>query len=132
MGVTPGAAWQWIKGSRPVPATKAVRLAALLDIEPQAICAKFAEIAGVGGNVVPLRDVSDEDIRRPALALRRVENDVDALRYALASIVVATVTHRPAEALAVAASIRRSVPKKYQDRGFVQELLVTLDAAARA
>lgn len=133
MGVTPGAALQWIEGHRPVPATKAKRLGELLNVAPDRICAKFAEISEQhSSNVVPLRRDDGTDQRRPDLALRRVENDVDALRYALAGVVAVTVIHRPAEAVAVAAAIRRSVPKKFQERGFVQELLITLDAAAKA
>ncbi|MFC5488459.1 helix-turn-helix transcriptional regulator [Dokdonella soli] len=132
MDVTPGAVRQWLEGERPVPATKADRLGTLLSVAPATICAKYAVIAEQRGNVVPLRHDENVDQRRPDQALRRVENDVDALRYALAGIVSVTTVHRPAEALAVAAAIRRSVPKKFLERGFVHELLVTLDAASRA
>lgn len=132
MDVTPAAVRQWIAGDRPVPATKAGKLAALLSVEPDRICAAYAEISKTRGNVVPIREDDGSDQRRPDLAIRRLENDVDALRYAIAGIVSVSVIHRPAEALSAAAAIRKSVPKKYLERGFVYELLLTLDAAARA
>jgi transcriptional regulator with XRE-family HTH domain len=134
MSVTPGAFRQWLFGQRPVPVAKAARLAKYLGTDAAQICAKYAELAeqNTGSNVVPIRRADDTaDQRRPDLAMRRVENDVDSLRFALSAIVAATVIHRPAEALAVAAALRREVPEKFRERGFVHELLVTLDAAAR-
>jgi phage repressor protein C with HTH and peptisase S24 domain/DNA-binding transcriptional regulator YdaS (Cro superfamily) len=42
LGVTAGMVWQWVHGRRPVPADKAVVLAALLKVEPEDISEAYA------------------------------------------------------------------------------------------
>jgi DNA-binding transcriptional regulator YdaS (Cro superfamily) len=134
MGVTDGMVSQWVTGRRPVPAEKAVRLGSYVDIDPRAISAKYNAMAEAGsmGNVVPLRasQGSDEEPLRQDLVIRRLENDVDSLRYALAAMVAVMTTHRPAEASDVAKAIRRHVPGRYVQQGFVNELLQALDRGA--
>jgi transcriptional regulator with XRE-family HTH domain len=131
MEVTAAAVRQWIEGERPIPIGRALRLAKLLDTQPQKICAEYGALAADIAETVASNGVAQPaDLRRPDLAENRLENSIDALRFALAGIVAVTVKHRPAEALAVAAQLRRSVPRKFQQRGLIHELLVTLDAAA--
>jgi len=133
VGVSPANFRQWLQGMRPVPPDKAPKLAQMLDVSPEAISEKYARVAQNDfGNVVPLRRGDEQDVRRTDLAINRVENDVDALRYALAGLVSVMVIHRPAEAADAATAIRRSVPKKFLERGFVYELLQVLDATGKA
>ncbi|UGB46967.1 helix-turn-helix domain-containing protein [Frateuria edaphi] len=131
MSVSDGMVSQWVTGRRPVPAEKAARLGAYLDVDPRSISAKFNAMASseAMGNVVPLRAgqaEGDEPLRHD-LVIRRLENDVDSLRYALSALVSVMTVHRPAEASDVAKTIRKHVPARYVQQGFVQELLQALD-----
>lgn len=129
VGVSPGMVYQWKTARRPVPAPKARILADVLKVsDPGTLSAAYGEVAGnEGGNVVAL---PSQPIK-PELAQSRVENDIDALRYAVSALVATMVIHRPAEAVDAAAAIRRQVPAKFLDRGFVQSLLAKLDVAAK-
>lgn len=132
-GVSPPMVSQWASGHRPVPADKARRLGELLGIAPERISASFASVAEhEPGNVVPLRKGAEsEQPLRPDLVIARLQNDVDALRYALAALVSVMTVHRPAEAEAAAKAIRRAVPAKFRDQGFVHELVAVLDRAPK-
>lgn len=133
MRVSDGLVSQWVTGRRPVPPEKAVRLAAYVGTDPERISAKYAATltAQTHGNVValPKDDGDDLDPRRLDLIVRRLENDVDSLRYALAAIVTVMTVHRPAEAADVAKMLRKHVPAKFVQQGYVQELLQALEKA---
>lgn len=63
----------------------------------------------------------------------QLENDVDALNYALIGLVGILADERPVEGARVAAKIRNSVPKDFVIRGRLHSLLKILDkGAARA
>lgn len=129
IGVTPGYVSQLVTGRRPLPIDKAQKLAAYLNVQPGTICAAWDKLANQGGgNVVPLpvTQKASEGLRQS-----RIENDIDALRYALAAIISAMVIHRPAEALDVAAAIRKRVPAKFQQAGLIPELVSVLEKAQR-
>jgi len=132
MGVSEGQVSQWVTGRRPVPVDKAVRLAKYVGATPEQISAKYAEYSDSPdmGNVVPLRATKEKEGLRPDLVIARLENDVDALRYAMSALVSAMVIHRPAEAADVAKVVRKHVPAKFVSHGFVAELLRALDKGA--
>lgn len=132
MGVTEGLVSQWVTGHRPVPPDKALRLANYVGAEPGQISAKYAQYAQSEdmGNVVPMRATKDQGDLRPDLVIARLENDVDALRYAMAAMVAAMTVHRPAEGAAVAKALRGHVPAKFVNHGFVAELLRALEKDA--
>lgn len=132
VGVSAGMVSQWASGHRPVPAGKARKLAEVLGVkDPKRISAAFAEVAeNERSNVVPLRQVSDQPLR-PELVIARLQNDVDALRYGMAALVATMTFHRPSEAEAAAKAIRRNVPAKFRDQGFLAELLAVLDRAPK-
>jgi transcriptional regulator with XRE-family HTH domain len=121
-GLQSAAVQQWFNGSRPVPIKYVPKLAHLIDVPAEKISPRYVEVASEVAELAP-------DARRAELAESRIANDIEALRYALAGIVAITVKHRPAEASAVAAQLRRTVPRKFLQRGFVHGLLETLDKA---
>jgi transcriptional regulator with XRE-family HTH domain len=132
VGTDPSFLGQWSRGERPVPPEKAVLLADALRLgDPGLICKKWQRYqdAQPTGNVVPLRD--PEAPLRPELVIARLENDVQAMTYAINSLFATMIFHRPAEAQAVAAAIRKTTPPKYRDVGFVAGLLRTLDKASK-
>lgn len=132
MDVSPGMVSQWCSGHRPVPADKATRLAKLLGLDPRQISAAFRGVSDSSeGNVVPLRRDQPLDPRSQELVIARLENDVHALNIAVGTLAAVMVSHRPAEALDAVAALRRRVPAKFQDRGFVHELIALLDKAAK-
>lgn len=135
MGVSDGLVSQWKVGHRPVAAEHAPRLAKFLGInDPAQISAAYGRVQqGEVGNVVPLRDYpsTSGDERRTDLVIARLENDIDSLRFALAAMVSAMTVHRPAEAADVARSIRKHVPAKFVQQGYLRELLQALDKGAQ-
>lgn len=134
LDVTPGLVWQWLNGHTTVPASKAEPLAKFLSTDPSAISAAYADEVQRQhvGNVAPLLAAGPKDEeRRPDLVIARLENDITALNYALAALIVTMTNHRPAEARDAASAIRKSVPAKYRDKGLLHELLQTMDRAAK-
>lgn len=135
MRVSDGLVSQWKTGHRPVPAEHAPRLAKFLGVsDPVQISSAYGRVQqGVIGNVVPLRDYDQAtgEERRPDLITARLENDVDSLRFALAAMVSAITVHRPAEAADVARAIRKHVPGKFVQQGYLRELLQALDKGAQ-
>jgi DNA-binding transcriptional regulator YdaS (Cro superfamily) len=127
LDVEPANVSHWASATRPVPADKAVGLARLLEVEPEAVSAAYAKIAVSGGSSVQSKAASEA--LRPDLEIARLQNDIHALNLALASMVAVMTQHRPAEAKVVASTIRKSVPRKFRDQGLVHELLTTLDQA---
>jgi transcriptional regulator with XRE-family HTH domain len=133
LNVSAGLVWQWLNGRRPVPAANARKLGDLLQINPDKISADYAEIAQQdgSGNVFSIRKGDSGAEVRPDLAQRRLENDIDAMRFALAAMTTVMVGHRPAEATAFAKRLRGSVPARFLERGFLYELLSALDGAPK-
>ncbi|GAP66823.1 putative phage repressor [Mizugakiibacter sediminis] len=128
VGVTQGQVSHWTNGRLPVPAARAIKLASVLGIDdPAEISLAYREIAAkaAAGSAVA-------EGPAPGLASARVENDIDALRYALAAMVTVMVVHRPAEAADVARALRKHVPAKFVRQGYIHELLKVLDSAASA
>lgn len=126
LGVTPGAVSQWKQGVRPVPADKAVQLGRLLGVDPRAISASYADVVTQDG-ALALAPPAEESLR-PDLVIRRLENDIDSLRIALASLVSAMRVHRPAEARDVAKVLRKQAPAKFVRQGYIRELLEALES----
>lgn len=131
MGVSDGLVSQWVTGRRPVPPDKAVKLGGYVGVAPEAISAKYAATlsAQAEGNVVPHISESIDDPRRQDLIIRRLENDVDSLRFALGAAVSVMAIHRPTEASAFAKTLRKSVPAKFVQQGYIAELLRALEKA---
>lgn len=129
VGVSDGLMWQWLHDRRPVPPDKAVRLAQELNTDPRRISAKYAAVsASEPGNVALLRKENTMDDQRDlGLIIARLENDVDSLRYAMASLIAVMAVHRPAEGADVAKAIRKHVPARFVKQGFLPELLKALD-----
>lgn len=55
------------------------------------------------------------------LAVARLENDIDALQFALGAVLTVMARHRPAEAEELVAQLSK-VPDKFQDRGLIPVL----------
>lgn len=77
-------------------------------------------------------DQDHSEKRSPALIVNQAENDVDALRYFVAALTATMVVTRPAEAVAVAQTIRNKAPKKFVENGLLKELLKGLDVAKKS
>lgn len=128
VGVSDGLVSQWRRGRRPVPAPHAPKVARFVDVQsPGMISAEYAQVhAAQTANAAPelaVHGVSDD------LAIRRLENSVDSLRFAISAMTTAAVTHRQAEAQDVAKLIRKHAPPKFVRTGFLAELLQALDKA---
>lgn len=131
LGVTPGLVSAWSTGRKPVPATRAQPLADELgNVAPEAISEAYALIARqAGGKVLPMPGTPAV---RPELALNRVENDIDSLRWFATVLVDVMRRHRQAEAADVLETIQRKVPRKFRDNGFLLELSEAMAARAPA
>jgi transcriptional regulator with XRE-family HTH domain len=81
-------------------------------------------------NIRATRDPSRKDQRPSDLVTNQLENDIDALRYALIGLVAVMADERPAEGGRVAEAIRKAVPERFLMRGFLHGLLKTLDRGA--
>jgi hypothetical protein len=68
-----------------------------------------------------------KDGRSHEQVVNQLENDIDALRFALAGMVAVIADERPGEGARVAAAIRKHVPQNFVVRGFLHSLLRTLD-----
>jgi hypothetical protein len=121
LGVTAGLISAWVTGRKPVPATRAQPLADELgNVEPEAVSEAYALIARqAGGKVLAMPGTP---AMRPELALNRVENDIDSLRWFATVMVDVMLRHRPAEAADLLATVQRRVPRKFRDNGFLLEL----------
>lgn len=129
-GVSPGMLYQWAKGIRPVAPEKAAILAQVLGIDdPAMISPGYTETVAqaVGTNALKLKPDTRSQEAPADLAIARLQNDVHALSLALGAFTAVMVAHRPAEAKAAAAAIRRNVPGKFRDQGLIRELLSVLD-----
>lgn len=124
MGVSAGLVSAWVTGRKPVPATRAMPLAAYLDCKPEDISSAFATIAAQD-NVRALPGAR----LNPDLEKNRAENDVDALRLIVSALVSVAVVHRPAEARELARVLRRSAPKRFLDQGYLGLQLAALERA---
>lgn len=68
---------------------------------------------------------------RPELVIARLQNDIDALRYAVSAVISVMAVYRPIEAADAAKAIRKSVPAKFRDQGFAHELASVLEMAGK-
>ena len=123
-GVTPGAVSHWVTGHRPVPPEKAQAVSDLLGIKAETISPRFAAIYT---QAVPDIAANGEP---SALTINRLENGIDAMRLALGVMAGVMLRHRPVEAADVAKTIRKKLPGKFVNQGFVKELLEVLEAGA--
>lgn len=124
-GVSPAAVRQWVEGMRPVPASRAMKVAELLGVDPRTISPKFADIA----RQLNLSWNSPDDDRSTVQELRQ---DVEALRLALLAVLATSVTHRPAETESIAQALRRSMRKELLDRETVRDLFSALKPKSKA
>jgi hypothetical protein len=88
---------------------------------------------GEGPDGYPWSSAEVVELPAPAISpeetIRRLQNDVRALNYALGAMVSAMTRLRPAEAQAVADLLRRRAPEQFLDYGLLPALLATMDAA---
>lgn len=133
IGVGPPMLYQWETGRRPVAPEKAAKVAQVLGIDdPGMISPGYAESLAnaIGANALALKPSrSGPDAAPTDLAIARLQNDVHALSLALGAFTAVMVAHRPAEAQAVSAAVRRKIPAKWKDQGLIRELLEVLDKA---
>lgn len=133
IGVSPSLLYQWETGRRPVASEKAAIASRVLGIkDPATISEGYAETlrSSLGANALMLKPADRDNDQAPTdLAISRLQNDVHALSLALGALTSVMVAHRPAEAQAVAATVRRKVPAKWRDQGLIHELLAVLDNA---
>lgn len=128
IGVSPGMVSQWSSGYRPVAPERAAALARAVGLDdPASISHGYAETVSSGSAALKLDQVDNE--APTDLAIARLQNDVHALTMAIGSLTAVMVAHRPAEAQAVGAALRRNVPAKFRDQGMIRELLSVLDRA---
>lgn len=133
LGVSEGLISQWTTGHRPVPADKAGKLAKLLGVkDPTEISPGYASTLAIHeDSVAYLPQLADKPLRAD-LVIARLENDIDALRYAVAALVSTMTIHRPAEAADAARALRRMVPARFRESGLVHELASILERAGKA
>lgn len=123
LGVTQGQVSHWTGGRLPVPATRAAALAEILNIaDPADISLKYRALVPKG-----VRDTAAHyDV--PPDQIAEMRRELDALRAVVAVVLTVSTIHRPAEVADVAKRLHRHIPKRL-GKGFVDELLVTLDKA---
>lgn len=132
LGVSEGLISQWTTGHRPVSPDKAGKLAKLLGVDPSSISPGFASVLAIqDDSVARLPQLNDKPLRSD-LVIARLENDIDALRYAVAALVSTMTIHRPAEAADAARALRRMVPARFRESGLVHELATILERAGKA
>lgn len=131
IGVTAPMLYQWETGRRPIAPEKAARAAQVLGIDdPASISPGYAESLSHAIGALALKPARDGADAAPTdLAIARLQNDVHALSLALGAFTAVMVAHRPAEAQAVSAAVRRKIPAKWKDQGLIRELLAVLDKA---
>lgn len=108
--VSPGAVSQWADGWRPVPPERAERLAKQLGVDPRKISRRYAATH-------PPAEGDD--------AALSVNEEIEAMQYAISALVSSAIHHRPVEAEAVRGALGK-VPLRLRERGLVRELLVSL------
>lgn len=133
IGVTPALVSQWASGLRPMSADKTPIFARVVGADnPRAFSIAYGEVEMAQGSTLPIRKAeASGDVREYGLTISRIENDIDAMRLAIGLLAGAMKVHRPAEAADVAASIRRSAPPKFRDKGLLGELLAILEKPTR-
>lgn len=126
IGVTQGQVSHWTGGRLPVPATRAVALAEILNIaDPADISVKYRAIASKGvRDSAAQYDTSDDQI------ITEMRREIDALHALIAVMLTVSTIHRPVEVADVAKRLHRHIPKRL-GTGFVDELLATLDKSLR-
>ncbi|KAF1692682.1 helix-turn-helix domain-containing protein [Pseudoxanthomonas koreensis] len=94
---------------------------------------KFARFFGVSPSEIrpDLDALPDAPGQDTGLLIARLENDIDALQFALGAVLTVMARHRPAEAEELAAQLAK-VPAKFQDRGLVPALQQALGQKAPA
>lgn len=124
VGVTQGQISHWTGARLPVPAGRAAALAEALGIrDPAEISLQYRAVAPRGvREAPPSYELAKDDL---VADLRR---ELDALRVVIATMLTVSTAHRPAEVSDVVKRLRRHTPARL-GRGFVDELLVTLDKA---
>lgn len=127
LGVAPTMVYQWKTGRRPIGYQYAEAASTVLRVAPEQISEAYAEFQASASNVVPITKGRDGDQRRHDLVIARLENDVDSLRYALGAMVAVMTSHRPAEGVDVAKALRKHVPPKFVQQGYIAELLKVLE-----
>lgn len=92
------------------------------QLDQQPIGARVAETVAVyKASVAP----------SPAQLTRRMENDIDALRYALGALMTGLALTQPGVAAAVEVALKEA-PEKFQDTGLLPGLLEALHAGQKA
>lgn len=122
LGLTPSVVSQWATARRPVPADLAPAVADFLGLTPEGVSTAYARI--------PLRvgEPSGTYAKHLPPNVQRAPDDIHALNLALGALVATMVRHRPAEAAAYAAALRKNTPPALRDVGLIRELLTTLAA----
>lgn len=86
------------------------------------------------GNVQAIRNgtATKKDIpaRSAGLVTNQLENDIDALRLAVAGLYSVIADERPAEGARLAARLRKTAPPQFLSKGYLHGLLTVLDKAS--
>lgn len=129
--VDQGAVSKIEKGKRGVSFDSLERIAMAFGLTSSQLMA-MAEARAKGGEILTpekLAEPADGD-RTLGLVINQLENDIDALRHALGSLMVVTGLHRPREGAEIAAGILASAPKKFHDQGMTKAFLDALPPAS--
>lgn len=126
LGVSQGQISHWTGGRLPVPAIRAAALA------------KELGIADPGEISIAWRKINATSLVRDPPAYYEVPGDpadlraeIEALKATLAIMIAVATQHRPIEGGDLARRLRKHVPARLLQHGFVHEVLQTLDSAAR-
>jgi hypothetical protein len=129
MRVSDGLVSQWKTGRRPVPAYQAPRLATMLGLQdPSTISHAYGEVRTAQAGNTALAVAEPQADYDPG-AMRRIDEAIDSLRYALGALSTIMAEHRPTEARDAARLIRKHVPPHLARSGLLSELLRVLDKA---
>lgn len=123
LGVDASFVSHWATGHRPVPAAYARPLGELIGLPPEAVSLAFAEI----GDGRPMPTANSDPTQRYAPVISAMQDDIRAINLALGILVATMARHRPAEARAAAAAMRKGIPKSIRDYGLVHELLKSIE-----
>lgn len=115
---------QMVNGTKPVPIEYARPIAHLLGLDPSSISPRYRENASdLAASGYAVREGGPLE-----QAVYNLENDVHAINLVLAALIATAVQHRPAEAAALSAALRK-LPKGYAEQGLAFQLRRELDKA---
>lgn len=126
VGVSQGQVSHWTGGRLPVPAARAAALAKAVGIEnPGEISLAYRRINTSSG----VKEAAHTYSAPSEHALGDLQAEVASLKAVLAILLTVGVAHRPIEGADLSRRLRKHLPAKMLQHGFVHEIVKTLDKA---